>query len=1110
MSRQNPNVLDEMYSSPPTLLDRGPIGRESVYTSRNRDENIGNSGELGQRSWGVKDYHSPVISPRAGRVGGTSYLHQALNMRSRAQSSSPSSLVQLATRKGSGRGARLLKNGIGHSPVTVKLAGIKRKEEAILQVEAGAYSEERRLNPCDKEVVLSALRQKRKRWASTPEENDPSSSSFPVTSPPMAKRLRKEKLVLPQSPPSSVAATVDRKRSHVIPTTTVPAVKRSRVNEGRGPSNILSLHEMECEEEGFEVLKPVHSTVEKPAVPEVVANGLSNGRGSRGMTPPILIDEAEIDRKRDKSLGALKAVFTSPLEAEREDNLRRKLPIFCATGTKPHLPSPLSATHSVTLGDLKKDREAIAARFKAFLEADDEPDGGSSSRTESLPASNLSSEMKPTSTGVGVASAAESASTGLNLASVSKGVSQVSSLPGVGVPTSQSASLPVLNVIATTCVDKSSAKVVSFAPLPGSSQIPSLTSTTSATATATATAAVVTGPLSQAPLMQAPLMQAPLSQAPLQIGPSTQLGLPASQQLLQGQAASGATLFSQTTSMSSAASNGTAHTAVSSFPASTTARTATSAAQAGSLPGIAPVTTSLQPTAAFTPQPATAQPPGNPTRLLTHGSGMALPKGLQLSLPQTSASGFLAVQTSQPGGQPSIFRPVSQPSFNLQPTSQQALTTVNKTSASPSPFNPNSQAPNLSLFAKASLPKSQPSQNTQSISSLFNQNTQPTAQNALPTQLSLLNQSTQPNSQPFLYNQPIAQPTQLSTQTNASLFNQPSTLPVNAQPPFFTQPGTQTTASLFNQSTQPSTLPVNAQPSLFQSGAQPSLFQATAQPSLFQTTQPSSQPSLLQATQSTAQPSLFQSGSQPSPYQGNNQPSLFNKNTQKPSVFSQGTSTARNVNSVLGSNPATSQPIAFNFSTGASQGKAAVVAPTGMLGGSQAAATGGSLFGGMQAAGAGSKQGFQFQLTSGVANNQGVASNPLVSASSQNPQLNNVFNVATGPATPSKPLGGAGGVFSGQTFQFGSSGGGGGSSNGGQQQSKAPFSFGSQQQTTNMFAGGIQPNMFAAPSPSVAGGIQPNIFAAPSPSVAFSANTDTSTPSGRRMGKPKTRRKKMT
>jgi len=106
-----------------------------------------------------------VALPSAGAPSRLSYLQQMLLSR-RSKSASPSSLVQLATKKGAtqrgGRGGRLLKSGL--SPVTVKLAGVgggdDKKEVEKTQLVNGVNPQVT-LNPCDKEVVLTALKQKR-------------------------------------------------------------------------------------------------------------------------------------------------------------------------------------------------------------------------------------------------------------------------------------------------------------------------------------------------------------------------------------------------------------------------------------------------------------------------------------------------------------------------------------------------------------------------------------------------------------------------------------------------------------------------------------------------------------------------------------------------------------------------------------------------------------------------------------------------------------------------------------------------------------------------------------------------------------------------------------
>ena len=103
---------------------------------------------------------------------------------------------------------------------------------------------------------------------------------------------------------------------------------------------------------------------------ECVGGFDGDGLQRRSLTPPIQFDEAEINRKvrdiikftlrvctcrcasvvqlnyafqllylqREESLNSLKAVF-SPKGDEKKPSNRRKLPVFCATGTKPHLVS---------------------------------------------------------------------------------------------------------------------------------------------------------------------------------------------------------------------------------------------------------------------------------------------------------------------------------------------------------------------------------------------------------------------------------------------------------------------------------------------------------------------------------------------------------------------------------------------------------------------------------------------------------------------------------------------------------------------------------------------------------------------------------------------------
>lgn len=154
MSRQNPNVLDQMYSSNHSTQESN-----GVYVLGSRDSPYSPVAQ-------VNGHHTLGMSPRARGVSQVSFLRQMLNSR-RARSASPG-LVQLANRKTLGRPGRLLRNGlVGGSPVTVKLAGVKKgaeEERGKLQPSRVLNGGEQKLgvpNPCDKEAVLSALRQKR-------------------------------------------------------------------------------------------------------------------------------------------------------------------------------------------------------------------------------------------------------------------------------------------------------------------------------------------------------------------------------------------------------------------------------------------------------------------------------------------------------------------------------------------------------------------------------------------------------------------------------------------------------------------------------------------------------------------------------------------------------------------------------------------------------------------------------------------------------------------------------------------------------------------------------------------------------------------------------------
>ena len=182
MSRQSPDVLDQMYSS---------SGAADNPDNPTHQFHHGDPGGIIEPSYppavdrsalGRLNGHASAVIHRRGNSPQLSYLRQLLNSR-RSQSPSPSSLVQLAARSGVGVGVGVRRGGgrllrrhmVGGSPAVVKLAGVGRtSSEGEGERERGEGNqqqqqpqqltnglEERPRNPCDKEVVLSALRQRR-------------------------------------------------------------------------------------------------------------------------------------------------------------------------------------------------------------------------------------------------------------------------------------------------------------------------------------------------------------------------------------------------------------------------------------------------------------------------------------------------------------------------------------------------------------------------------------------------------------------------------------------------------------------------------------------------------------------------------------------------------------------------------------------------------------------------------------------------------------------------------------------------------------------------------------------------------------------------------------
>lgn len=437
----------------------------------------------------------------------------------------------------------------------------------------------------------------------------------------------------------------------------------------------------------------------------------------------------------------------------------------------------------------------MAARLKAFLEADDETDGGGSvtspsSKTKPRPDAR-SSVLKSTSADVGVVSAAPA---GLKLASASTSVAPASSLSALTAPTTQSVPSPApLSAPDPICVNKSSStKTVSFAPLPKPgmlvpSQLPTLSSLTSST------------PVSSSQITANPGM--PLSN---QL-PSLACSAVASGTAPQITANPGMPLSNQLPSLAcSAVASGTAPqikstgATKSDFPGPLSASLPTFHV----LPASQPLATSSQPLAlassAAISQPlalATFQPPApllatfQPLAQVQGNSGTIL-----MAAPSTSAS-TLAESGKQPGsltlanslfkmaqpataqvsvnpvvqGQGSQLLPqqgtttAAAPSFLIPIPQTNALSSTGHQTTQQTPVNPASQpiaqapmafsqtsagqTPQLSLFGKSSLPKGQSSlliQNTQP-SSLLNQSAQ------LSTKSSLLSQNAQPSTQSSLF-----------------------------------------------------------------------------------------------------------------------------------------------------------------------------------------------------------------------------------------------------------------------------------------------------------------------------------------------------------------------
>ena len=146
MSKQNPAVLDQMYSS--SSSPQKDHLYKAVTPLISRTTRLNGSGIL------VGNDSTPAH---------TSLLKQTLGKIHRNSLPGHSSLVQLAV-----RGTQRQYDSIGISPVIIKLSGPESTTggglEPELGMETNLWQNDVRApvaNPCDKNVVLSALKQKR-------------------------------------------------------------------------------------------------------------------------------------------------------------------------------------------------------------------------------------------------------------------------------------------------------------------------------------------------------------------------------------------------------------------------------------------------------------------------------------------------------------------------------------------------------------------------------------------------------------------------------------------------------------------------------------------------------------------------------------------------------------------------------------------------------------------------------------------------------------------------------------------------------------------------------------------------------------------------------------
>ena len=151
MSKQNPAVLDRMYSSPSSPQ------KEQLY--KTVSPLVNHTARLNGSGIALRNCRSPLH---------TSLLKQTLGRVRRNSLPGQSSLVHMAV-----HGSQRHYDSVGVSPVIVKLSSPDGRESTNrgrssggLSLEASSWKNDERMlmaapNPCDKTVVLSALKQKR-------------------------------------------------------------------------------------------------------------------------------------------------------------------------------------------------------------------------------------------------------------------------------------------------------------------------------------------------------------------------------------------------------------------------------------------------------------------------------------------------------------------------------------------------------------------------------------------------------------------------------------------------------------------------------------------------------------------------------------------------------------------------------------------------------------------------------------------------------------------------------------------------------------------------------------------------------------------------------------